>query len=281
MWNDLQDADRVRLEQTQCHDCKRYYDLKVSTLMGSAYYYNWSNFTHTENTQLQLMLFFPLSAPLGALSAVGSLEITTASTNSINTTSVVSLNWTAPFTLDVFATVIDITYCVDVISHASSLLLHSECWDTNVTGFEYHPSPTDVCEDIVFVVIPRNRVGNGTSNSIHYSQSFMRECIYTILCCICFYCLVVVVVVAIVVAAPELATGQEIALSGTSDRENGVTFTVSMVRAHTSIVAEWSYKSGTNPLTDPPSYIIISKAKFHSKCMAVEIIMSDCMRGDQ
>ena len=50
-----------------------------------------------------------------------------------------------------------------------------------------------------------------------------------------FYCLVVVVVVAIVVAAPELATGQEIALSGTSDRENGVTFTVSMVRAHTSI----------------------------------------------
>ena len=101
----------------------------------------------------------------GLLFAVGSLELTPG----FNTT---TLNWTAPFTLDITTVDPDITYCVDVVSSTSSATLHSECGITE-TEFTYPLPPRSWCDQYNFTVTPVNVVGNGTRNSIHSSQDLM------------------------------------------------------------------------------------------------------------
>ena len=95
------------------------------------------------------------------LSAVGSLRL------NINGSTILLLNWTAPFTLDISTTAVDITYCVDVVN-SSAILLHSEC---GITETEY-TFPRSWCEEYTFVVTPVNVVGNGTVKNAHYSIDF-------------------------------------------------------------------------------------------------------------
>ncbi len=106
----------------------------------------------------RFILFVPTIT--GLLSAVGSLNV--GSENE----STVSLRWTAPFTLDISFREDDITYCVDVVSSTS---LHSEC-GINVTEFTYPLPPRSWCDEYNFTVTPVNLVGNGTRESVDYSQ---------------------------------------------------------------------------------------------------------------
>ena len=80
----------------------------------------------------------------------------------------ITLNWIAPFTLDISLINNDITYCVDVINSMTSALLHSEC---EIIGIEfiYSLPPRSWCNEYNFVVTPVNLAGNGTTNGVVYS----------------------------------------------------------------------------------------------------------------
>ena len=95
------------------------------------------------------------------LSAVGSLLVYTS-------LEMIFLNWTAPFSLDITVTAMDITYCVDVVNSTSSATLHSQCGITE-TQFTYPLPPINECDAYTFTVTPVNLVGNGTGNSVQYS----------------------------------------------------------------------------------------------------------------
>ncbi len=82
------------------------------------------------------------------------------------TESAVNLRWTAPFAPDRS----DITYCVDVVSSTSSATLHSECGIIE-TEFTYPLPPRSWCDVYTFTVTPVNVVGNGTRESVDYSQN--------------------------------------------------------------------------------------------------------------
>ena len=96
----------------------------------------------------------------GLLSAVGSLSVTLQD-------STISLNWTAPFTLDIRGVDPDITYCVAVVNSTSSTP-HSQC-GINVTEYEYPIPPDSTCHNytFTFIVTPVNAVGNGISTNHH------------------------------------------------------------------------------------------------------------------
>ena len=81
----------------------------------------------------------------------------------------ICLSWTAPFTLDLTESSVDITYCVDVISTTTSDTLLSEC-SIVATSFSYLLPPMSWCKEYNFTVTPVNVVGNGTKSSEHYSQ---------------------------------------------------------------------------------------------------------------
>ena len=105
---------------------------------------------------------------IGTLAAVGDLSISSQNSS-------ITLNWTAPFTLDISEEPVDITYTVGVVSPASSLTVHMEI-GVNMTEFSY-PLPPDIgCDNLMFTVIPVNGAGDGISNSISLSQAV--ECKY-------------------------------------------------------------------------------------------------------
>ncbi len=99
---------------------------------------------------------------VGLLPAVGSLTATLIPLDSI-----ISLNWTAPYSLDITSVDPDISgYCVGVVNSTSSLVMHSQCNITD-TQYNYTVSPNDiVCDTYTFTVTPVNKVGNGTSASV-------------------------------------------------------------------------------------------------------------------
>ena len=89
----------------------------------------------------------------------------------------ISLNWTAPFSLDITDVKPDIEYCVDVSDSTSSLTLSSLCGIT-VTEFSYPLPPDRGCHDYVFTVTPVNVVGNGTqANTSLPAPGGERTCI--------------------------------------------------------------------------------------------------------
>ena len=99
----------------------------------------------------------------GLLSAVGSLLLVTVQD------SVISLTWTAPFTLNIRGVHPDITYCVGVVYPTSSSTLHSQCGITE-TEYEYPIPPDSACHNLMVTVTPVNVVGNGTSSTLALYQ---------------------------------------------------------------------------------------------------------------
>ena len=79
--------------------------------------------------------------------------------------STISLNWIAPFTLDIAGVDPDITYCVGVVNSTSSSTLHSQCGITE-TEYEYPIPPDSACHDHMVTVTPVNVVGNGTASTL-------------------------------------------------------------------------------------------------------------------
>ena len=79
--------------------------------------------------------------------------------------SAISLNWTAPFSLDITDVDTDITYCVGVVNSTSSSTLHSQCGITE-TEYEYPIPPDSACRDHMVAVTPVNVVGNGTLSTL-------------------------------------------------------------------------------------------------------------------
>ena len=73
----------------------------------------------------------------------------------------VTLNWTAPFSLNLTGVEPDITYCVEVISATTSMV--TEC-DIHVPMWTYI-STVPLCDRLTFVVTPVNLAGNGTSTN--------------------------------------------------------------------------------------------------------------------
>ena len=102
---------------------------------------------------------------LGFLSAVVSLKVTSADDDSI------TLNWGAPFTLNITRENPDITYCVDVdvINSQTSALLHPVC-EIIGTEFTYLLLSRNWCHKYNFTVTPCNVVGKGLSDSLLYSR---------------------------------------------------------------------------------------------------------------
>ena len=84
----------------------------------------------------------------------------------------VTLNWTAPFTLDISLINPDITYCVDVVSATTSATLHSEC-GVRDTEFTYLLPPRSWCHQYNVSVTPVNVVGNGSIESIKFFQAHL------------------------------------------------------------------------------------------------------------
>ncbi len=81
--------------------------------------------------------------------------------------SVIILNWTAPFTLDIYDYNPDITYCVQVANVNSSEVLDTDC---NLTqpGFSYPIPDGSECFIFFFAVNPVNDVGNGTLSIVPF-----------------------------------------------------------------------------------------------------------------
>ena len=105
----------------------------------------------------------------GLLPAVGSFMLTEQS-------STISLNWTAPFTLDISNVDPDITYYVGVVNSTSSVL--SMC-RINVTEFTYHLHPISGCDEYyTFTITPVNVVGNGANSSLNYTQLQCKICMH-------------------------------------------------------------------------------------------------------
>lgn len=105
----------------------------------------------------------------GLLAGVGSLELAIQD-------STISLNWTAPFTLDILLVTPDIEgYCVDIINSTSSLTLYSQC-GINTTEFSY-PLHQNMygCHDYIYAVTPINVVGSGKRVTISLSQALERK----------------------------------------------------------------------------------------------------------
>lgn len=96
----------------------------------------------------------------GTLAAVGDLNISFQN-------STVFLTWTAPFTLDISSTMIDITYNVSMVSSVSSLALHNT---VIVTEFSYPLPSGSGCDNTVFTVTPVNEAGEGVPKSIPLSH---------------------------------------------------------------------------------------------------------------
>ena len=88
--------------------------------------------------------------------------------------SIISLTWTAPFTLDIRGVDPDITYCVGVVNSTSSSTLHSQCGITE-TEYEYPIPPDSACHDHMVTVTPVNPAGNGTSSSSTYNLRGMLQ----------------------------------------------------------------------------------------------------------
>ena len=83
---------------------------------------------------------------------------------------VVTVSWTAPFTLDITDVDPDIEgYCVNVVNSTTSATLQSEC-DITETEFSYVLPPRSVCTTFIFTIIPRNLAGNGTSASTMHRE---------------------------------------------------------------------------------------------------------------
>ena len=100
----------------------------------------------------------------GLLDAVRSLSSTANST-------LISLTWEPPFTLDITGVDPDITgYCVDVVNSTSSATLYSECEITE-TGICYLFPPHRGCTVYRFTIAPVNVVGRGESSTTSYVES--------------------------------------------------------------------------------------------------------------
>ncbi len=102
----------------------------------------------------------------GLLAGVGSLELALQD-------SIISLNWTAPFTLEVTPDIEG--YCVDIINSTSSLTLYSQC-GINTTEFSYSlPQNMYGCHDYIYAVTPINVVGSGKRVTISLSQALEHK----------------------------------------------------------------------------------------------------------
>lgn len=102
---------------------------------------------------------------IDTLSAVGSLIISLQDTFTF-------LTWSAPFTLDISANAVDITYCVDVANLTA--VLYSEC-GIITNRFNYSIPSGGECGEVVFTVIPVNAAGRGMPNTIEYSLALHRK----------------------------------------------------------------------------------------------------------
>ena len=85
----------------------------------------------------------------------------------------ITLNWTAPFTLDITGVDPDIegyTVIVSRISLNSTISMNN--YTTTETGFLYTlPSNDDACLSYLFTVYARNLAGDGNSSSVTYNSA--------------------------------------------------------------------------------------------------------------
>lgn len=81
----------------------------------------------------------------------------------LQNSSILSLSWIAPFTLDITYSLHDITYCVDIRYDGFDSRLLTECAITE-TQFSF-PLPSRSWCGVCFTVTPVNCVGNGTSEA--------------------------------------------------------------------------------------------------------------------
>ncbi len=117
-------------------------------------------------------LFYEIfPSPLGLLPAVNSLVLTVQDSTSL------SLNWTAPFTLDIVDLDPDITYCVEVANFTSSEVLDIDCGLTQ-PGFSYPIPEGSECFVPIFTVNPVNPAGNGTMATVPFFLTEASECFY-------------------------------------------------------------------------------------------------------
>ena len=78
----------------------------------------------------------------------------------------VDIFWSAPFSLDVSESNIDIMYCVDIFNSSSSHLLHSDC-DISTTHYSWEYIPELIaCGWYEIHVKAFNPVGNSTASNI-------------------------------------------------------------------------------------------------------------------
>ena len=89
-----------------------------------------------------------------------------------------TINWTAPFTLDINDVNPDISgYCVDVVNLTSSATLFSGCGITD-TEFDYPEPPDSDCHAYSFTVSAMNVVGRGEANTVVYrGRETRRFCV--------------------------------------------------------------------------------------------------------
>ena len=85
--------------------------------------------------------------------------------HSISNMTAVNIFWSAPFSLNVTGSDIDIRYCVDIFNSSSSRLLHSDC-DINKTHYSWEYIPELIaCGWYEIQVKAFNPVGNSTASN--------------------------------------------------------------------------------------------------------------------
>ena len=114
---------------------------------------------------MRLTFFFANMFVIGTLAPVGYLNF-----SFLNST--LFLTWTAPFTLDIYGTTVDITYIVQVTNLTTSLVFHIE-GERSMSFIEFlYPLPHESgCDNHEFTVTPINEAGHGISNTVQLSQA--------------------------------------------------------------------------------------------------------------
>lgn len=83
--------------------------------------------------------------------------------------SIIFLNWTAPFTLDISGVDPDIDrYCVDVVNVNSNSSLHDDLCGSETELNYTLPGSLSYCDELLFIVTPINRAGFGEARGASY-----------------------------------------------------------------------------------------------------------------
>jgi len=115
-----------------------------------------------------------LNPSVGTLSPVDNLT-TDIRDNKVN------VSWTAPYSIDVPSTDLDITYCVDIFNTSTAVptRIYSKC-DLNQTHYECEYYPLLIaCAEYQVNVTAVNKVGNGSANAqVGITGIFFLLCMY-------------------------------------------------------------------------------------------------------